>query len=35
MSGYAKVQTVDMPVWVSYTRALARFVLIEMWSWVP
>jgi putative peptide zinc metalloprotease protein len=35
MSGYAKVQTVEMPVWVSFTRALARFVLVELWSWIP
>ena len=35
MSGYAKVQTVDMPVWVSFTRALVRFLLIEFWSWIP
>lgn len=35
MSGYAKVQTVEMPVWISFTRALVRFVLIEVWSWIP
>jgi multidrug resistance efflux pump len=35
MSGYAKVETVYMPVWVSYTRAVMRFVLIEVWSWIP
>lgn len=35
MSGYAKVQTVEMPVWVSFTRALTRFLLVEIWSWVP
>jgi multidrug resistance efflux pump len=35
MSGYAKVRTAEMPVWESFTRALARFVLVEMWSWIP
>jgi multidrug resistance efflux pump len=35
MSGYAKVQTAEMPVWESFTRAAARFLLIELWSWVP
>lgn len=35
MTGYAKVQTVDMPVWESFTRALMRFLLIEVWYWIP
>ena len=35
MSGDAKVETVDMPVWVSFTRALMRFLLIEVWYWIP
>ncbi len=35
MSGDAKVETVDMPVWVSYTRAIMRFLLIEVWYWIP
>jgi multidrug resistance efflux pump len=35
MSGDAKVETVDMPVWVSYTRAVMRFLLIEVWYWIP
>ncbi len=35
MSGYAKVQTAEMPVWESFSRALVRFLLIEIWSWVP
>jgi multidrug resistance efflux pump len=35
MSGYAKVQTAEMPVWVSFTRALVRFLLVEVWSWIP
>ena len=35
MSGYAKVETVYMPVWYSYSRAVMRFLLIEIWSWIP
>lgn len=35
MSGYAKVETVNMPVWESFTRAVVRFLLIEFWSWIP
>ena len=35
MSGDAKVETVDMPVWISYTRAIMRFLLIEVWYWIP
>lgn len=35
MSGDAKVETVDMPVWMAYTRALMRFFLIEIWYWIP
>ena len=35
MTGNAKVETIDMPVWVSYTRALMRFLLVEIWYWIP
>jgi multidrug resistance efflux pump len=35
MSGDAKVRTTDMPVWESFTRAVARFLLIEVWYWIP
>jgi multidrug efflux pump subunit AcrA (membrane-fusion protein) len=35
MSGYAKIETVHMPLWYSYARAIMRFLLIEVWSWIP
>jgi multidrug resistance efflux pump len=35
MTGDAKVETVDMPVWMSFTRAIVRFFLIEVWYWIP
>ena len=35
MSGDAKIATMDMPVWESFTRALMRFLLIEVWYWIP
>ncbi|MDY7012948.1 MAG: efflux RND transporter periplasmic adaptor subunit, partial [Cyanobacteriota bacterium] len=35
MSGYAKIEGRVMPVIVAFTRAIVRFVLIEVWSWFP
>jgi putative peptide zinc metalloprotease protein len=35
MSGQAKIEGVSMPVWKVFTRAIARFIRIELWSWVP
>jgi len=35
MTGYAKIKGSTMPVIVAFTRALIRFVLIEVWSWLP
>jgi hypothetical protein len=35
MSGYAKIQGDTVPVAVAFTRALARFFNIEVWSWLP
>jgi len=35
MTGEAKVQTVDMPVWMAFSRAIVRFILVEMWYWIP
>lgn len=35
MTGYAKVEGSKMFVIEAFTRALVRFVLIEVWSWIP
>jgi len=35
MTGYGKVEAGTKPVAVAFTRAIVRFVLIEMWSWLP
>ncbi|QPN62151.1 HlyD family secretion protein [Synechococcus sp. CBW1004] len=35
MSGYAKIQGDTVPVAVAFSRALARFFNIEVWSWLP
>ena len=35
MTGYAKIAAGRKPVIVAFTRALVRFVMLEMWSWLP
>lgn len=35
MTGHAKIRGGVYPAIVVYTRALARFVFIEIWSWLP
>ncbi len=35
MTGYAKIIAGHEPVIVAFTRALVRFVMLEMWSWLP
>lgn len=35
MTGHAKVAAGTYPAIVVFTRALARFVLVEVWSWLP
>jgi len=35
MTGVAKIAAGDQPLIVAFTRALVRFVMIEMWSWLP
>jgi multidrug resistance efflux pump len=35
MTGFAKIDAGDKPVAVAFTRALARFFAIEIWSWLP
>ncbi|MEM9761406.1 MAG: efflux RND transporter periplasmic adaptor subunit [Pseudomonadota bacterium] len=35
MSGYAKVDGIEMRVWEAYLRSFQRFFQIEFWSWIP
>lgn len=35
MSGYAKVAGEELPLWEAFGRALVRFFMVELWSWVP
>lgn len=35
MTGYAKIAAGQEPVIVAFTRALVRFVMLEIWSWLP
>ncbi|MBL8250577.1 MAG: efflux RND transporter periplasmic adaptor subunit [Candidatus Competibacter sp.] len=35
MTGYAKIAAGREPVIAAFTRALVRFVMLEMWSWLP
>jgi multidrug resistance efflux pump len=35
MTGYAKIDGVEMRVWEAYLRSIRRFFQIEVWSWIP
>jgi putative peptide zinc metalloprotease protein len=35
MTGYAKINGRWMPVGVAFTRWLVRFIMVEVWSWIP
>ncbi|MGV6849687.1 MAG: HlyD family secretion protein [Marinibacterium sp.] len=35
MTGFAKIQGEEMRVWQAYSRMFVRFVLIELWGWIP
>ena len=35
MSGYAKVEGLEMRVWDAYLRFFIRFFTVEVWSWIP
>lgn len=35
MTGFGKVAAGEKPVLIAFTRALVRFALVEVWSWVP
>ncbi|MEW6218672.1 MAG: HlyD family efflux transporter periplasmic adaptor subunit [Thermodesulfobacteriota bacterium] len=35
MTGWAKIESSTRPVAVAFTRWLVRFVMVEVWSWIP
>ncbi|WP_218079341.1 HlyD family secretion protein [Anthocerotibacter panamensis] len=35
MTGYAKMAGTTKPVLLAFTQPIVRFVLVEMWSWIP
>ena len=35
MTGYAKIEGSEMPVWEAFTRIFVRFFRVEVWSWIP
>jgi hypothetical protein len=35
MTGFAKIAAGEQWAIVAFTRALVRFVMLEMWSWLP
>jgi multidrug resistance efflux pump len=35
MTGYAKIDCENKPVIVAFTRWLVRFIMVEVWSWIP
>jgi len=35
MTGYAKIAAGDRPVWDVLLRPLARWCMVEVWSWIP
>lgn len=35
MTGYAKIQGEELPVWQAFSQAFLRFVRVQVWSWIP
>jgi multidrug resistance efflux pump len=35
MTGWAKIQGVELTVWEAYLRTILRFGQIDIWSWIP
>jgi multidrug resistance efflux pump len=35
MTGYAKIDGREMYAWEAFSRMVLRFILIEVWSWIP
>jgi putative peptide zinc metalloprotease protein len=35
MTGYAKIESIKMPLWRVFSTPVLRFAKVEMWSWLP
>jgi multidrug resistance efflux pump len=35
MTGFAKIECEKRPVVIAFTRWLVRFIMVEVWSWIP
>lgn len=35
MTGYAKIDGAELPVWKAFSHMIMRFFRIEVWSWIP
>ena len=35
MTGYAKINSVKMPIWEVISLGIIRFIKVEVWSWLP
>ena len=35
MTGFGKIEAAERPVWEAFSRAIERFFVIELWSWLP
>jgi len=35
MTGFGKIEAEERPVWQAFGRAIYRFFVIELWSWLP
>lgn len=35
MTGFGKISAEERPVWQAFSRAIQRFFVIEVWSWLP
>ena len=35
LTGNAKIRAGWQPVFIVFSRALVRFVMVEIWSWIP
>ena len=35
MTGHAKIEVGERPVWEVFSRIVVRFFEVELWSWLP
>jgi multidrug efflux pump subunit AcrA (membrane-fusion protein) len=35
MTGHAKIEGSTMPVFAAFSRSIVRFIMVEIWSWLP